>query len=112
MDKDYYSLNGINVIQINSFLYESNKDKLLKIKGSLTKHFFVAYSTAICTFDIDDIEATHKENQCIATLIENGKRLAGALLEPEIFDYIENACSLEREALSRVGQDGELQIYK
>ena len=112
VDKSYYELNGIDVIQIVGFGLESNGDKLTKIKGSLKERFFLVYSSEITDFVINEIEIYHKQKQGLTTIVEANKRLIGILAEPEIFDYIESTYSFEREVLLRVGQDGELEIYK
>lgn len=111
VDKGYYEMNGINVTKIVGFELEDSGDRLMKIKGSLCDSFFVIYSSEITNVDIDSVANYHRKKQGIATLIEINKKLIGALTEPEIFDYIENTRSLEREVFLKVGQDGELAIY-
>ena len=112
VNQDYYLLNDISVIQLNWIENESTRDRLSKIKGSLENRFFVVYSESITQCDMEEIEAFHNKHQCLATLVEIDKCLAGAIFEPEIFDYLCIDTSLERGILQRIGQEGELQIYK
>ena len=111
VDRKYYEMNGINVTQLADFDVESNCGRLAKIKGSLKEPFFIVYSSKIVAFDIDSVVRFHNKRQGTATLMELNKRLVGALSEMEIFDYMENTSSFEREALLKAGQDGELSIY-
>ena len=111
VDRKYYEMNGIKVTQFINFDVESNCDRLAKIKGSLNEPFFIVYSSKIVAFDIDNVVSFHKQTQGTVTLIELNRRLVGALSETEIFDYMENASSLEKEAFLKVGQEGELAIY-
>lgn len=108
VNKSYYELNGINVTEVNGSLGEGNGQKLQKIKGSLTKRFFVAYS--IPESDLKKIEKLHLQSQETATLVIENERLTCAVFEPEIFDYVDPNLSFEREILLRVGQSGEMYI--
>ena len=108
VNKSYYELNGINVTEVNGSLGEGNGQKLQKIKGSLTKRFFVAYS--IPESDLKKIEKLHLQSQETATLGIENERLTCAVFEPEIFDHVDPNLSFEREILLRVGQSGEMYI--
>lgn len=109
---EYYSLNGINVVSLNGFPNEGVGETLLKIRGSLSECFIIAYSQGICEFDLDEIKKFHRAHQCVATLVTQDKMMCACVLEPEIFDYLEGIQSFEREALLKIGQAGELQIFK
>lgn len=108
-DEKYYSINGIKVTALNGNLREGTSQRLHKIKGSLTSRFFLVYSTMNC--DLEKAEELHEEGQELATLIIEDNILKGALLEPEIFDYIEPSLSLEKEIFLRVAQRGEMLLY-
>lgn len=112
VDEEYYKLNGIGVITLNPLEVEGAKEKLSKIKGSLNSSFFLVYSDGVIYFDLDDIINCHRNAQGCVTLIEKDSKICALLLESEIFDYLPCFSSLEREALERVAQDGEMQFYK
>ena len=112
VNEQYYRLNGIEVLTLNPLGQEGAKEKLSKIKGSLNSRFFLVYSDDIACFDLDNIIKHHSSTQVCATLIEKDNKLCALLLESEIFDYLSCFVSLEREALERIAQDGEMQIYK
>ena len=112
VNKNYYELNGISVLSLNSLKKDSVKEKLLKIKGSLNDCFFLVYSDGIRHFDIDEIIKCHKNSQVCATLVEKENKLCAALLENEIFDYLSDFSNFEIETLKKVAQDGEMLIYK
>lgn len=105
----YYALNKIDVTRINGFACERSSQRLQKIRGSLKKRFFVAYAPA--NVDLASAEKFHSQWQGTATVVEQDKRLVAAILEPEIFDYLDDAVSLEKEVLLKVGLDGDLQVY-
>lgn len=107
---DCYSVKGVRIVWLNGLLGEGTSQKLLKIKGSLTRSFMVVYS--FIDIDFCGIVSFHKQGQRIVTLIENQSYLVGAILEPEILDYVEDNLSLEKEIFQKIGQDGELQKYK
>ncbi len=109
VDRQYYIINGINVTELNGNLDEGTSQRLQKINGSLTSRFFLVFSPI--KYSLEKIEELHKESQELATLIIENKKLAGAILEPEIFDYMDNSLSLEKEIFLKVAQDGELQVY-
>ena len=111
-DKEYYGINGIKVTEVAAQENETSRDKLLKIKGSLTERFVVVYSCGACELDLDELEREHKESQCTATIAIVENKMCAVVLEEEIFDYMSNTQSFERETLLRVGQDGELTLYK
>ena len=111
VDREYYLLNGIDTVRVNGFSKESTRDKLMKIKGSLKERFFLVYSPTIIDFDLEKTEEFHKSHQCITTLIEKENKLCSAILETEIFDYLETTNDLEKETFVKIGQDTEIQIY-
>ena len=112
IDTEYYLLNKIKVIKLKGFEKENTREKLQKIKGSLSRRFCVVYSSSIDKIDLEKMERFHNKHQCLTTLIEIEKRLCASVFEPELFDYLENAESLEKEALLKIAEDNELQIYK
>lgn len=111
IDTAYYRLNNIEVLPVKSFGAESTRDKLLKIKGSLTGRFFIVYSSQITDFFLDDVVLKHLLSQKAVTLIQSSNRLCSALVEEELFDYIGMSTDIEREVLMRIGEDSELAIY-
>ncbi len=111
IDTEYYRLNNVEVLPVKSFEAESTRDKLLKIKGSLTGRFFIVYSSQIVDFPLDDVVLKHLLSQKAVTLIQSKNKLCSALVEEELFDYIGMSKDFEREALLRIGEDRELLIY-
>ena len=112
-DMKYYSINGIRIIQLERGVGEDTSFSLCKIRGSLTKRFFLVYSQDICFTDIDRALAIHKSSQVIATLIQiNGNKsfISAAVFEDELFDYVCLNKKLEREILKELCQDMELTI--
>ena len=112
IDHAYFKLNDIDVVELASFSQESTREMLNKIRGSLKDSFFVVYSSAIGDFDLDVVLKAHKSSQKTVTVIEKNRRLCAAILEEELFDYLNGAKSLEKEALLRIAEDDELGIYK
>ena len=110
-DKEYYGINGIKVTEVAAQENETSRDKLLKIKGSLTERFVVVYSCNACELDLDELERQHKESQCTATIAIVENKLCAVVTETEIFDYMQAPQSFEIETLSSVAQDGELNLY-
>ena len=112
-DMKYYSLNGIRIVQIKRAEGEDTSFSLSKIKGSLTKRFFLVYSWDICFTDIDRALAIHKSSQVIATLIQiNGNKsfISAAIFEEELFDYVSLNKRLEGDVLKELCGDMELTI--
>lgn len=112
-DIEYYSLNGIRIVQIKRAEGEDTSFSLSKIKGSLTKRFFLVYSQDICSADIDAVLSIHKNSQVIATLVqinESKSFISAAIFEEEIFDYTSINKNLEKEILKELCQDMELTI--
>ena len=110
LDVSYYSLNGIKITKLNCNLGDTTAQRLEKIKGSLCGRFFLAYMQT--GKDVDSMLKFHRQHGGLLTVIEENKRLACAILEPEIFDYLDSALSLEKEIFLKVAIDGEMQIYK
>jgi len=108
IERQYYSINGINVTELNGNLKEGTSQRLQKIRGSLTSRFFLVYSMVSC--DLEETERLHIQSQVTATLVIEKNKLTGAILEPEIFDYMEDSLSLEKETFLLVGQCGDLKI--
>ena len=112
IETEYYRLNGVSITILNNVQLENTREIICKIRGSLKERFIIIYSSDILEIDLDGLYAFHHRHQCVATLINSNCKLSGALLESEIFDYLENPCSFEKEALLKAGQDGEIRIYK
>ena len=110
VDEAYYSLNGIKITKLNYTLGEGTSQRLEKIKGSLCGRFFLAYMQT--DKDVDSMLKFHRQHGGLLTVIEENKRLACAILEPEIFDYLDSTLSLEKEIFLKVATDGEMKIYK
>ena len=110
-DRGYYLINDINVTEVHGFLGECTMDRLLKIRGSLSQRFIVAYSSDVFEIDLDALVANHRENQCIATIATVNNKLCAVVVETEIFDYMQRPQSFEAETLATVAQDGELTLY-
>ncbi len=110
-EREYYRTNKINVV----FLYDNGKENsitLLKnIRGSIDSQFLIAYSPKIEKIDIEKMIIAHKNNQTIATLSIIENKLAMAIFEQEVFDYIKNQKSLESEVISRIAEDSEVSIF-
>ncbi|MBE6674376.1 MAG: hypothetical protein E7596_04630 [Ruminococcaceae bacterium] len=111
VDSDYYRLNNIEVFNVNAFLTESTRDKLLKIKGSLIGRFFIVFSSGITDFSLDEIVLNHLLSQKTVTLIQSKNKLCSALAEQELFDYIDTSKNFELDTLTRIGEDNELMLY-
>ena len=110
---NYYSLNGINITLLERGAGEQTSFSLCKIKGSLTKRFFLVYSNDICNVDIDRVVSIHKSSQLICTLVqinESKSFITASLFEEEIFDYISLNKNFERDILKELCQDMELTI--
>ena len=110
---DYFCLNDITVTVLKGFYRENTSSILSKIRGSLTKAFFLVYSAEICYVDLDRARALHNSHQGIATLIqiENSKKfISSAIFEQEVFDYISQEKYFEKETLKELCQDLELMI--
>ena len=105
----YYALNKIDVTRINGFACEGGSQRLQKIRGSLKNRFFVAYAPV--DVDLASVEKRHSQGQGTVTVIEQDKRMVAAILEPEVFDYMDSFVSLEKDVLPSVGNDGDLQVY-
>ncbi len=110
-EKDYYRANKINVV----FLYDNGKENtitLLKnIKGTINSRFLIAYSPKIDEIDVEKMILAHKDNQTIATLSIIENKLAMAIFEQELFDYIKNQNNLESEVIPRIAEDAEVSIF-
>ncbi len=108
-DLSYYDVNQISVILLKKNK-EETKDLLHLIKGGLEK-FFVVFSKDVIELDLDRLLLSYKKNATLATLGNYQNKLVVAILENEIFDYFSYGNSLERDVLSRVGEDEEISIY-
>lgn len=105
----YYRTNQISVIALKKNK-EETKDLLHLIRGGLNK-FFVVFSEKVTELNLDQLLFAYKENATLATLGNCQNKLVVAILENEIFDYFPYGKSLERDVLSRVGEDEEISIY-
>ena len=105
----YYNTNQISIITLKKNSDET-KELLHLIKGGLDK-FFVVLSKNAIELDLDKLLLAYKKNATLATLGNYQNKLVVVILENEIFDYFSYGKSLEREVLSRVGEDGEISIY-
>lgn len=105
----YYRNNQITVITLKKNR-EETKDLLHLIKGGLNK-FFIVFSKKVIELDLDQLLFAYKSNATLATLGNYQNKLVVAIFENEIFDYFSYGNSLEREVLSRVGEDGEISVY-
>ena len=100
----YYRNNKITVIPLKK------NDLLHLIKGGLNK-FFIVFSKKVIELDLDQLLFAYKSNATLATLGNYQNKLVVAIFENEIFDYFSYGNSLEREVLTRVGEDGEISVY-
>lgn len=112
IDYEYFGLNGIEIIFIRDFSRVGTRDRILKIRGSLLDSFIIVYSKEACSFDLDMLKSRHRENQCVATLLQRDNRLCAVVCEREIMDYLNAGESFEREILQRIGQDSEISILE
>ena len=108
----YYSLNGIEIIMLNSMQNQSTKEKLTNIKGSLNESFIIAYSCSVCDFDLDKIKKYHRKGQCTATAVQSQKKLCALMCDCEIFDFFDNTVSFEADVILKLGENNELNIYQ
>ena len=105
----YYRTNQISVITLKKNK-EETKELLHLIKGGLNK-FFIVLSKNVIELDLDRLLFAYKNNSTLATLGNYQNKLVVAIFENEIFDYFPYGKSLEREVLTRVGEDGEISVY-
>lgn len=112
VEQEYYKLNGIKLICVNSFFGESTSEKLMKIRGSLNERFIIVYSSGICDFDLDELKSCHINSQCIATLLHRENRLCAVMCEEEVSDYLVKGVSFEKEILLAIGECCEINTFE
>ncbi|MBQ8840569.1 MAG: hypothetical protein IJ004_04550 [Clostridia bacterium] len=109
--KLYYENNQISVLCLLRESTNTTRDLLQKINSSLDK-FILVYSKNVCNMDLDNLLYTYHIELPIATLgIYSGKMVV-AIFDKELFDYFDDARSLEKDVLERIGEDMELAIYE
>ncbi|MBQ7907494.1 MAG: hypothetical protein IJ309_05910 [Clostridia bacterium] len=108
----YYITNGIKITCVNDNGKESTAIKLINLKGSLEEPFFVVYSSDACQIELDSLILSHKEQGSTATIGIANEKMVTVLFEPQVFDYISEEMSLEKDVLERIGQDLDLNVYK
>ncbi len=113
IDKD-----GQTIIVAKIGRYDKYLQQLQKIQSLIDEgEFFLTFGDYFCNVDLNNLYKFHKSNGKVASIatIKREKYLFNAgfmILDMDIYDYIiPKMQELERDLLTRIGQDDEISYY-